>query len=192
MLVKIERIKANPKNPRILKDSKYNSLKKSLEDFPEMLQKRPLVVFTDKDDKFVVLGGNMRFKVAKELGFKELPIILADDWTEEQKTQFLIKDNVNYGDWDWDALANEWDSLELTDWGLDIPNFKIDDIDYSILEDENLDEEINEMANGVKKAIQIEFELGDYSEAQELIKILREDEIYIGGLVLEALRKTKK
>jgi hypothetical protein len=191
MLVKIEQIKANPKNPRVLKDSKYNSLKKSLEDFPEMLEKRPLVVFTDKDGKFVVLGGNMRFKVAKELGFKELPIILADDWTEEQKTQFLIKDNVNYGDWDWDALANEWDSLELKDWGLDIPNFNIEEIDYSILEDENLDAEINDMHNGVKKAIQIEFELGDYAEAQELIKILREKEIYIGGIILEALRKTK-
>lgn len=192
MKVQIDRIKANPKNPRILKDSKYNTLKKSLEDFPEMLEKRPLVVFTDKDNKYVVLGGNMRYKVAKELGFKELPIILADDWTEEQKTQFLIKDNVNYGDWDWDALANEWDSLELKDWGLDIPNFNVDEIDYSVLDEENIDKELEEMSDGVKKAIMIEFNTEDYNEAYELIKFFREQGMYLGGWLINELRKAKE
>lgn len=192
MKVQIDRIKANPKNPRILKDSKYNTLKKSLEDFPEMLEKRPLVVFTDKDNKYVVLGGNMRYKVAKELGFKELPIILADDWTEEQKTQFLIKDNVNYGDWDWDALANEWDSLELKDWGVDIPNFNVDEIDYSVLDEENIDKELEEMSDGVKKAIMIEFNTEDYNEAYELIKFFREQGMYLGGWLINELRKAKE
>ena len=94
-----------------------------------MLEKRPLVCFTDTDKKFVVLGGNMRLKAAKEVGLKELPILLADDWTEEQKAQFLIKDNVGFGEWDWDDLANNWNAQELTDWGLDIPNFEVENLE---------------------------------------------------------------
>ena len=101
----ITEIKANPKNPRIIKDDKFAKLVKSIKEFPQMLEKRPLVCFTDTDKKFVVLGGNMRLKAAKEVGLKELPILLADDWTEEQKAQFLIKDNVGFGEWDWDDLA---------------------------------------------------------------------------------------
>ncbi len=86
-----------------------------------MLNKRPLIVFTDVDGKYVVLGGNMRLKALKELNYKEVPIILADEWTEEQKAEFLIKDNVGFGEWDWDSLANEWDAEKLDDWGLDLP-----------------------------------------------------------------------
>jgi len=164
MKVQIDRIKANPKNPRILKDSKYNTLKKSLEDFPEMLEKRPLVVFTDKDNKYVVLGGNMRYKVAKELGFKELPIILADDWTEEQKTQFLIKDNVNYGDWDWDALANEWDVESLGEWGLDIPNLE----NMNINLDEFFEPDTTEKKENFK--IVLEYTKDDYESIMEALK----------------------
>jgi len=93
-------IKANPKNPRVIKDEKFAKLVQSLKDFPEMLEKRPLVCFTDTDKKLVVLGGNMRLKAANELGLKKMPVILADDWTEEQKAQFLIKDNVSFGEWD--------------------------------------------------------------------------------------------
>ena len=125
----ITEIKANPKNPRIIKDDKFAKLVKSIKEFPQMLEKRPLVCFTDTDKKFVVLGGNMRLKAAKEVGLKELPILLADDWTEEQKAQFLIKDNVGFGEWDWDDLANNWDAQELTDWGLDIPNFEVENLE---------------------------------------------------------------
>ena len=125
----ITEIKANPKNPRIIKDDKFAKLVKSIKEFPQMLEKRPLVCFTDTDKKFVVLGGNMRLKAAKEVGLKELPILLADDWTEEQKAQFLIKDNVGFGEWDWDDLANNWDAQELTDWGLDIPNFDVNNLE---------------------------------------------------------------
>jgi DNA modification methylase len=124
MVVKISEIKANPKNPRTIKDDKFKKLVKSIEDFPQMLEKRPLVCFTDTDGKFVVLGGNMRLKASKEVGLKELPIILADDWTEEQKTEFLIKDNVGFGEWDWDQLQSEWDTEKLNEWGLDIPEFE--------------------------------------------------------------------
>ena len=115
----ITEIKANPKNPRIIKDDKFAKLVQSIKDFPEMLEKRPLVCFTDTDKKLVVLGGNMRLKAAKEVGLKELPILLADDWTEEQKAQFLIKDNVGFGEWDWDDLANNWDEEQLVEWGVD-------------------------------------------------------------------------
>jgi DNA modification methylase len=119
----ISEIKANPKNPRIIRDEKFAKLVQSIKDFPQMLQKRPLVCFTDTDGKFVVLGGNMRLKAAQESGMKTLPIILADDWTEEQKAEFLIKDNVGFGEWDWEQLANEWDSEKLDEWGLDVPDF---------------------------------------------------------------------
>ena len=123
----IAEIKPNPKNPRVIKDEKFAKLVKSITDFPQMLEKRPLVCFTDTDGKLVVLGGNMRLKAAKEIGLKELPVIIADDWTEEQKAQFLIKDNVGFGEWQWDELAADWDAQQLQDWGLDLPkDFAID------------------------------------------------------------------
>ncbi len=103
-----------------------------------MLEKRPLVCFTDTDGKYVVLGGNMRLKASKEVGLKELPIILADDWTEEQKAEFLIKDNVGFGEWDWDQLTSEWDAEKLDDWGLDLP---------IIMDEPSLDELIGEEKN---------------------------------------------
>ena len=120
-IVKISEVKPNPKNPRIIKDGKFQKLVKSIQEFPDMLNKRPLIVFTDVDNKYVVLGGNMRLKALNELKFKEIPVIIADEWTEEQKAEFLIKDNVGFGEWDWDSLANEWDAEKLEDWGLDVP-----------------------------------------------------------------------
>jgi|LakMenEpi03Aug12_release.lakeMendotaPanAssembly.Ray.scaffolds.fasta_scaffold129286_4 DNA modification methylase len=134
MKVKISEIKANSKNPRIIKDDKFKKLVQSIREFPEMLEKRPLVCFTDVDKKYVVLGGNMRLKAAQEVGLKELPIVLADDWTQEQRDEFLIKDNVGFGEWDWDQLANEWDADKLDEWGLDVPNF-----DTEVLEAEEDD-----------------------------------------------------
>lgn len=123
----ISEIKPNPKNPRVIKDEKFAKLVKSITEFPEMLEKRPLICFTDVDGKLVVLGGNMRLKAAKEVGLKELPVLLADDWTEEQRAEFLIKDNVGFGEWDWAELQADWDVEQLADWGLDIPkDFKVD------------------------------------------------------------------
>lgn len=114
---KVNDIKLNPNNPRIIKDDKFKKLVKSIQEFPEMLDIRPIVVNSD----MVILGGNMRFKACKEAGLKEVPIIIADNLTEEQQREFLIKDNVSGGEWDFDLLANEWDSEELEDWGLDVP-----------------------------------------------------------------------
>ena len=119
--VNIKQVKANPNNPRIIKDAKFQKLVKSIQEFPDMLNKRPLIVFTDTDGKYCVLGGNMRLKALNELKYDTVPIVLADEWTEEQKAEFLIKDNVGFGEWDWDQLANEWDSEKLDEWGLDVP-----------------------------------------------------------------------
>jgi site-specific DNA-methyltransferase (adenine-specific) len=118
--VKLSEVKANPNNPRIIRDEKFAKLKQSIIDFPEMLEKRPLVCYTE-GEKYIVLGGNMRLKALSDIGAKEIPIILADEWSEEQRAQFLIKDNVGFGEWDWNTLANEWDADKLTEWGLDLP-----------------------------------------------------------------------
>lgn len=116
-LTKISEIKLNPNNPRLIKDDKFKKLVKSIQDFPEMLDIRPIVVNSD----MVILGGNMRFKACKEAGLKEVPIIVADNLTEEQQREFLIKDNTSGGEWDFEMLANEWDVEKLEDWGLDVP-----------------------------------------------------------------------
>jgi ParB-like chromosome segregation protein Spo0J len=116
---KISEVKLNPNNPRLIKDDNFKKLVQSIKDFPEMLDIRPIVVNAD----MVILGGNMRFKACKEAGLKEVPIIIADNLTEEQQREFLIKDNVSGGEWDFEMLANEWDVEKLEDWGLDIPIF---------------------------------------------------------------------
>jgi ParB-like chromosome segregation protein Spo0J len=116
---KISEVKLNPNNPRLIKDDNFKKLVQSIKDFPEMLDIRPIVVNAD----MVILGGNMRFKACKEAGLKEVPIIIADNLTEEQQKEFLIKDNVSGGEWDFEMLGNEWDVEQLEDWGLDIPTF---------------------------------------------------------------------
>jgi DNA modification methylase len=115
--VKISEVKSNPNNPRQIKDDKFAKLVQSIKDFPEMLDIRPIVVNAD----MVVLGGNMRFKACKEAGLKEIPIIVAENLTDEQQKEFIIKDNVSGGEWDWDMLANEWEVEQLDAWGLDVP-----------------------------------------------------------------------
>ena len=124
--MKISQLKSNPNNPRLIKDDKFKKLVTSLREFPEMMVKRPMVCVTDADGKLYPLGGNMRLKALQELKYKEIPdnwIMLADEWSEEKRKEFTIKDNVGFGDWDWDTLANEWNVEELAEWGLDIPNF---------------------------------------------------------------------
>jgi len=114
--VKLYKIKGNPNNPRIIKNDKFKKLVKSIKEFPEMLEKRPIIV----DEEMMVLGGNMRLKASKDAGLNEVWIDIAKGWTKEQKDEFVVKDNVNFGEWEWDMLANEWDSVELADWGLDV------------------------------------------------------------------------
>jgi len=113
--MKLSGIKQNPTNPRIIKDDKFQKLVTSIKEFPEMLEARPIVVNPD----MIVLGGNMRLKAAKAAGLTEAPVYVAT-WEESKAKEFIVKDNVGFGEWDWDILANEWDAAELDEWGLDV------------------------------------------------------------------------
>jgi hypothetical protein len=117
--IKIGLVKSNPNNPRVIKDDKFKKLVQSVKDFPQMLDIRPIVV----NDDMIVLGGNMRLKACIEAGLKEVSIIKASDLTPEQQNEFIIKDNVGFGEWNWDDLANDWDETQLIEWGLDLPVF---------------------------------------------------------------------
>ena len=124
--MKISKLKNNPNNPRLIKDDKFKKLVESIRTFPEMMEKRPIVCVTDVDGKIFPLGGNMRLKALQELKYKEIPdnwIQMADEWTEEQRREFVIKDNVGFGEWNWEELANNWDAEQLADWGLSLPGF---------------------------------------------------------------------
>ena len=124
--VKISEIKPNPNNPRLIKDDKFAKLVKSVKDFPEMLTIRPIVVNSD----MIILGGNMRYKACKEAGLKEIPVIIAEGLTEQQQKEFLIKDNVSGGEWDFEMLANEWNVEELDAWGVELGGFDINAEEY--------------------------------------------------------------
>jgi ParB-like chromosome segregation protein Spo0J len=121
----ITQIKPNPNNPRLIKDHKFKQLVKSIQDFPQMLELRPIVI----DENNMVLGGNMRLKACLEAGMTDVPVIHANNLTEAQKKEFIIKDNISFGEHDFDILANEWNILELDEWGLDIPAFANNDIE---------------------------------------------------------------
>jgi ParB-like chromosome segregation protein Spo0J len=189
-MIKLSTIKSNPNNPRVIKDDKFAKLVNSIKEFPKMMELRPMVVNSD----MVVLGGNMRLKALKEAGYKEVPdewVKSAESLTEEEQRRFIIADNVGFGEHDWDMLANEWDAVELEAWGLDMPSFA-PDVDYSILDDEDVSEQLEDMTAGVKKAIQIEFEAEHYEEAYELVKFWREREAYVGGMIMEYLKAEKE
>ena len=161
----IKKLKPNPNNPRIIKDDKFQKLVKSIQDFPEMMAKRPIVCVTDVDNKLYPLGGNMRLKAIQELKFKTIPdewIILADDWTAEQRNEFVIKDNVGYGEWDWEQLANEWDDEKLSEWGLNVPSFENNKLDYS---DKNEEIDIDNLDGTM--TIKLNFTEADYWKVKQ-------------------------
>lgn len=137
---KISEVKLNPNNPRLIKDDKFKKLVQSIKDFPEMLNIRPIVVNQD----MIILGGNMRYKACKEAGLKEVPVIVTD-LTEDQQREFLIKDNTSGGEWDWEVLANEWDSEQLEAWGLDLISFDI-----------NNDKKQDDLSDTIKNLYRIE------------------------------------
>jgi len=184
--VKLSEIKSNPNNPRIIKDDKFRKLVKSIQEFPKMLEIRPIVVNAD----MIVLGGNMRLKACKEAGLKEVPVIFAHDLNEDEQKQFIIKDNVGFGEWDWDMLANEWEPELLEEWGLTVPNWG-ETPNYDILDDDEANGQLEDMTSGVKKAIQIEFDLEHYDEAFELVKFWREQGAYVGAMIVEHLKAEK-
>jgi DNA modification methylase len=123
--VKVSQVLSNPNNPRVIKDDKFKKLVKSIQEFPEMLDIRPIVV----NDQMIVLGGNMRLKACKEAGLKEVPIIKVSNLTEDQQREFIIKDNVSGGEWDWNMLSSEWDVNLLDEWGLDVPEMNINTLE---------------------------------------------------------------
>jgi hypothetical protein len=161
--MKINLIKPNPNNPRIIKDDKFKKLVQSIKDFPQMLELRPIVI----DENNIVLGGNMRLKACQELGLKDVPTIYAKDLTEEQKKEFIIKDNVGFGEWNWDDLANDWDSEQLTAWGLDVWQ-QAPEVDYS---EKNKELDLNDFEDQ-KYTIKLEFTEDDYNLVKERLQEL--------------------
>ena len=158
--VKLSSIKSNPNNPRLIKDDRFEKLKKSIQDFPKMMALRPMVVNSD----MVVLGGNMRLKALKELGYKEIPnewVKKAHTLTDEEIKRFIIVDNVGFGEHDWDVLANEWDPEQLTEQGLDIPNFD----DFS---DKN--KEIDTDFDGQQYTFKLEYSEEEYTMLKEKLE----------------------
>jgi len=169
------KIKLNPNNPRIIKDDKFKKLVQSIKEFPEMLDIRPIVV----NKEGIILGGNMRFKACIEAGIKEPPYVVVD-LTEDQQKEFLIKDNVSGGEWDWEALANEWNVEQLEDWGLDMPKEKdlnvedLFDIEIPFYTPSNIEPEINELVSLEKtKALVDKINLLDIPKELKEILIIR-------------------
>ena len=183
MKLKINQLKPNLNNPRIIKESKFKKLVKSIKDFPEMLELRPIIV----DEDMTILGGNMRYKASVEAGLKEVNVKIAKGLTEEQKQEFIVKDNVGFGEWDWSILANEWDNTKLGDWGMDVWQPE-KEVDYSILDDIDLDSTLDDKTSAVKRGIVVEFEADNYDEANELITQARKDGKNVGMIVLNAFR----
>ena len=180
-LLKISAVKPNTNNPRVIKDNKFKKLVASIKEFPEMLKLRPIVVNKD----MIILGGNMRYKASIEAGLKEVWVLKAEDLTKEQENEFIVKDNVGFGEWDWDILANTWDTKKLKDWGLDVWQPE-EEIDYSVLDDIDLGETLGDKEAGVKRAIMIEFDPKHYDKANELITQARKEGKDVGLIVLNA------
>ena len=185
--IEISKLKLNPNNPRTINKSKFERLKKSITEFPKMLELRPIVV----DEGFIVLGGNMRLQALKELGIKETFYIQKEDLTPKEKKQFVIKDNASFGDWDWDALANEWETKELKDWGIDVWQPE-KEIDYSILDEVNLDDEIQTMYEQTKKSIILEYPADSFDEIKKLYESLKAKEVNLPDLFYKAMQDYEK
>jgi hypothetical protein len=170
--VKINEVKSNPNNPRIIKDDKFKKLVDSIKELPQMLELRPIVVNED----MIVLGGNMRLKACKEAGLKEIPIIKASELNEEQQRAFIIKDNVGFGEWDWDALANEWDAEQLAEWGLDVWTYDsgVDTNDPTVTLDQ-FDKGADSYLNGVVRQILLIYDIETFEKLVPKLATIGED-----------------
>ena len=172
--VRIETVKLDPSNPRSITKEKFEELKKSIKDFPEMEVVKPLIIADD-----FVIGGNMRLLAYKDLGYREVHVIDVTAWTQAKRDEFMIKDNTHYGSWDYDMLANEWDNLPLNEWGVAV---------WEPEEEELKEEALPTFLRGIN----IDFVDEDYDVANELVGALKKSDTYIGAIVLEALRKEFK
>jgi hypothetical protein len=160
-VVNIETIKPNPDNPRVIKGDQLEKLKKSIQEFPEMLEARPLVV----DENLVVIGGNMRLRALKELGYKDIPIIRFSNLDEAKKREFVVKDNVNYGEWNWDSISTSWDVSVVSDWGLEIPAWVMDDEMEPEIDEDVLSRKLEKYLDSQIRRITLFFSQAEYEEA---------------------------
>ena len=172
--VQIETVKLDPSNPRSITKEKFEELKKSIKDFPEMEVVKPLIIADD-----FVIGGNMRLLAYKDLGYREVHVIDVTAWSQAKRDEFMIKDNTHFGSWDYDALANEWDNLPLTEWGVAVWDTEVEELK-------------EEAPPSFLRGINIDFVDDDYDVANELVGALKKSDTYVGAIVLEALRKEFK
>ena len=165
--MKTSQLKSNPNNPRLIKDDKFKKLCTSIEQFPKMMELRPIII----DENNIILGGNMRFNALKHLGYKELPaewVKQASELTEEQKQEFIVKDNVGFGEWDWDILANEWDAEKLEEWGLELPiSGDAFGTDFSLPDGDKAPFQQMTFTLADEQAVQIENALADIKQTDE-------------------------
>jgi hypothetical protein len=169
--VPIKRIKPNTKNPRVIKDSKFRQLVQSIKEFPEMLQLRPIVV----NDEWVVLGGNQRLKACKEAGLTEVPVIHASDLTPAQQQEFIVKDNVSAGEWDWQLASDQWKGQDLLSWGLELPQF-IETTPEPAIDEDIIASRLQTYINATVKHISLYFAAERYVEVLETMKRIEEAE----------------
>jgi hypothetical protein len=167
----IDELMSNPHNPRQISDGQLASLMKSIKEFPEMLNLRPIVI----DENNIVLGGNMRLLACRQIGITDVPVVIAKGLTEEQKKEFIIKDNLGFGEWDWDILANEWDVVLLDDWGLELP---LDEDEPAVIDEQTTDEnlvgfiaDMDSYVDGKKKPIKcvVIGKLGEQTKGREIV-----------------------
>lgn len=194
---KISDIKQNPDNPRTIRDDKFQKLVQSIKDFPQMLDYRPIVINPDN----IILGGNMRYQACKQAGLKKIPVVKVTTLTKEQEREFIIKDNSNYGTWDWDILANIFEPEDLKQYGLNVwqPSEAIDDDrDYDLEFEEKYGESESVSASSgsadipeKKKVIVVEFDITDYPVVYQLIKDLAPYKIDLGEILIQTLRDAK-
>jgi hypothetical protein len=193
--MKLSKIKENPDNPRYINEINFTRLQANIKDFTKMFTVRPIVI----DENNVILGGNMRYKALLGLGYTEVDkdwIKKVTDWTPKEKENFIISDNVAFGQWDYDMLANDYNEEDLYDYGLDTPDTwtepEEEEPDYDILNDPDLKEQAENMKDGTRKALLIEFEMEHYKEAYDLVKFWRDQEAYVGQMLIEKLKDEKQ
>ena len=178
MKIKISELHAYQDNPRIIDTHKYEALKKSLKDFPDMMEVRPVII----DENNTILAGNMRYKAWVELGNTDIEVKQVKGWTQERKDELIIEDNISFGEWDEQVIQDKFPMFN--DW------FGKTTVDYSILDYEDLEDEIDTYESNVKKAIHIKVDLSS-DDAIRYNKHFRERKVYLGGILLEELRNVK-
>lgn len=176
--INISEISNTTYNPRVIDTFKYETLKKSITDLPDMLEARPIII----DENNSIIAGNMRYRALCELGYTEVWVKKIDSFTEEQKKELMVKDNISYGEWDEQILSDNFNTSWVNSWlGNQV-------IDYSALLYEDVSEKMDTMYGDIKKAVHIKIN-GDFEKAKELEKNLKTKKIYIGGLLIDKMQQ---